>query len=95
MTNLLFSLLLRSDEKVIYGGWSAGVELAIAYSYYFPDRIEGLIFMDGYPDYLLLEAIQSNSSTIRNPHTLLIASVFRFIEPYGFGLFFGANPIVN
>jgi pimeloyl-ACP methyl ester carboxylesterase len=54
ITELMFSLLLKSKEKVIYGGWSAGVELSIGYSYYFPDRVDGLIFMDGYPDYLVL-----------------------------------------
>lgn len=54
ITNLMFSLLLKSDERVIYGGWSAGVEISIAYSYYFPERVDGLIFMDGYPDYLTL-----------------------------------------
>jgi hypothetical protein len=32
----MLNLILRTDEKVIYGGWSAGVELSIAYSYYFP-----------------------------------------------------------
>ena len=62
ITNLMLSHLLRPNEKVIYGGWSAGVELSIAFYYYYPERVDGLIFIDGYPDYLLLEAIQSNAS---------------------------------
>jgi len=62
ITNLMLSHVLKPNERVIYGGWSAGVEVSIAYSYYFPERVDGLIFMDGYPDYLLLEAIQANAT---------------------------------
>ena len=57
--------------------------------------MDGLIFMDGYPDYLLLEAISTNASEIRNPHTMIIADVFRYLEPFGLDLLFGKNEITN
>lgn len=93
ITDSFLDAILRTDEKVIYGGWSAGVQLSIGYYYYYPQRVAGLIFMDGYPDYRYLEAIQSNSSTVPNHHELAISKVFRFIQPYGIDIFFGKNEI--
>jgi pimeloyl-ACP methyl ester carboxylesterase len=85
--------LFSSNEKIIMGGWSAGVELALVYQYYYPEQVAGMVFMDGYPDYLILGAVAKNASEIEDPHTELIANIFRVFEPFGLGLFFGDNPI--
>jgi len=42
------------------GGWSAGVEIAMVYSYYYSRRVKGMIIIDGYPDYSILQAIDAN-----------------------------------
>jgi len=61
------------------GGWSAGVELSIIYQYYYPQQVVGMVFMDGYPDYLTLGAVIANASEVENVHTELIANIFRVI----------------
>ena len=51
--------------------------------------------MDGYPDYMILEAIKDNLNYVPKTNTLLIANILRVFEPYGVDLFFGRNSIAN
>ena len=52
------------------GGWSAGVELSQIYGSLYPGDVEGMIFMDGYPNYLTLMAIEDNKSEVVPANTL-------------------------
>lgn len=65
------------------------------YQYYYPEKVKALVFMDGYPDYLRLEAVVKNETDIRNPRIQLLANLFRVLEPFGFDMLFGDNPIAN
>jgi pimeloyl-ACP methyl ester carboxylesterase len=52
----------QSNKKVIIGGWSAGVELSSIYAKLYPVNVQGMLFIDGYPNYLDLMAINDNKS---------------------------------
>jgi hypothetical protein len=47
--------------------------------------------LDGYPDYLTLEAVQDNKSEPIPSATLEILEVTRIFEPLGLGFFVGSN----
>ena len=47
--------------------------------------------MDGYPDYLTLEAIQDNKSEPIPSGTLGVLGITRIFEPLGLGFVVGAN----
>jgi pimeloyl-ACP methyl ester carboxylesterase len=38
-------------------GWSAGVEIIQVFNHYFPVNVTGMAYIDGYPNYRVLEAI--------------------------------------
>jgi pimeloyl-ACP methyl ester carboxylesterase len=52
----------QPNQNIIIGGWSAGVEISQIYAKIYPQNVKGMIFMDGYPDYLILDAICNNKS---------------------------------
>lgn len=65
LTDKVISLLLQNDsnKNIIIGGWSAGVEISQIYRKIYPTNVQGMVFLDGYPNYLLLTAIYKNKTT--------------------------------
>lgn len=89
-------MIPTAGQKILYGGWSAGVQIAMIYQYYYPQNIKGLILMDGYPDNLVLQAINKNLSDVSsNTNTLAIANILRILQPYCVDMYFGSNDISN
>lgn len=64
ITSRVINKLTENDvnKNIIIGGWSAGVELAQIYRKIYPANVQGMVFMDGYPDYLTLTAIKEGKS---------------------------------
>lgn len=52
------------------GGWSAGVQLSQIYKKNYPNQIQGMIFLDGYPNYLALIGIYENKSQPISSNTI-------------------------
>lgn len=93
LTNGVITKLLEShtNKNVIFGGWSAGVELSLIYANLYPTNVQGLIFMDGYPDYLTLMGIYDNKTSAIKVNTLGVTGIVRVLEPFGLGLIVGSN----
>lgn len=60
ITSKVIAKLTENDtnKNIIMGGWSAGVELSQIYRKIYPTNVQGMIFIDGYPDYITLTAIK-------------------------------------
>lgn len=97
VTNKVITELLKShtNKNIIMGGWSAGVEISEVYTKLYPTFVQGLLFLDGYPDYLALMAIQDNRSEKIVGNTLGVLWITRALEPFGLGLIPGSSPISN
>lgn len=85
----------ETNKDIVIGGWSAGVELSQVYASIYPTNVKGMVFMDGYPDYITLMAIYDNKSTVVQPNTAGIVELVRILEPLGLGFITGGNNIPN
>lgn len=79
ITHQVIQKLLQghTNTKIIIGGWSAGVEISQIYANLYPAEVQGMIFLDGYPDYLTLMGIEDNKSEPVSAGTLGILVITR------------------
>lgn len=77
-------------------GWSAGVELVQVLRYYYPANITGLGYVDGYPNYRVLEAIDRNLTedyVAASAKSLVgLLGFIKNLEPFGIGAVVGSFP---
>lgn len=59
----------------------------------YQENVKGLIFMDGYPNYLTLEAIYDNMDRPYDSNGLSLSLAARIFESLGTGLIVGSSDI--
>lgn len=84
-----YDLLKNAGETgpFVVVGWSAGVEIVQVFAASFPSNVTGMAFIDGYPNYRVLEAIANNydSSYVTSAQGSLLTLLWliRNLEPFG------------
>jgi pimeloyl-ACP methyl ester carboxylesterase len=76
-------------------GWSAGVEIIQVFNHYFPVNVTGMAYIDGYPNYRVLEAITKHmdDSYVTASQSELLGTLWliRNLEPFGAGAIVGGT----